>query len=422
MNTTRLIWTLTIALLSFNNGGCWGTGSESTIESDIPAMPLLATWIDVVNTNQMRLAGNSPQAFTSQPMIDTRHKYASITRFDAKLYNDESALVVSSDDREMDASARVATGDLYYVAHNHVWHSEWNPLRDGGLRLEENKGDPLAISVLPLTDSPSENLRFAPGRPVTLRPAGTGIQLGDWMGSSVPAALHNRYYEAINPHDGDTTLICDELSGQTIAVTPKIEEFDHSRTLAARRVGSRLVLGGMEGTRSGGQELLWCIRENNTNKWITKRTPLNAAYLQSVLPKPLWVMSVDDQEQRVKVWKDGSIIFRLECSAIKENDELQVSLLVRQRFNGTPDLLSWEVHHDRLPDASSFQGVSRVNAEAAEGVFNHVWYPGEGGRILSNYTKTMWRNDMCFDTDIANECVIYLIGGRVWVVHVSDHR
>ena len=175
----------------------------------------------------------------------------------------------------------------------------------------------------------------------------------------------------------------------------------------------------VESTNSA-TDVVWYRKVLGSNDWKTTRKSVSDGYLQKVLPKSLNGFVVEGERVHpAKLWKDGSVLFRLQCRLRQAGDELIGRFLIMQPVSGEPRLLTWAVYHiyDPLPSEVDVENRSVGDASAA---FRHVWYPQAKGKIVSEYLKNDWQSDLTFDVDAENDSLFYLQSGRVFTMTVPN--
>lgn len=399
---------------------------STSIQASPPEMPLLKSWITILEHREVPVIGGRVQAITPQIINGFDWKQASINLLEAKLYNNRSdavAMISSS----VEGTSTQSIVQLLYWDKQGLHRRKLNSERDGWIYLMENRTLAIAVSrQSPKTASYEEDMQLV-GKVVVLSPQADNIDITTQLATGTNMSSQQRYLQLYHERD-KKLLLHDLLSGQPIAEIPKPPpdwSDTSSRELEQRQVGDKLVVGGMEYIPKMGNSFIWSLLPKGSQTWETTHQHINSAYPKAFLPKPLHAMSLrlEDLPVRPKIWKDGSIIFRLVCEQHQAGDFLRFVGLVRQPRQGTPQLLTWAMYHSFEPNVnSSDDSYAEQNKKASSRTFQQVWFPAEGGQIKSEFQRTEWTNDFFFDVDAANDSIIYLLGGQLWAVDIAANK
>jgi hypothetical protein len=392
-------------------------GSEQ-IQAAVPDMPLLKLWLDTVDRQkEPSILGRLHSLDAQQlPGIDWRETSKdNIVDLHAKFYNDKAEAFVAIELFKNRADA--ITSQYYYWDGMSLHPRTWSNNENGWLNLLENKGP--ALVLWEPAGQPD-----TPNQPSTIRRLST-IQIDKRMDMSFnlhavrpDIVVKPQFFELPNLKK-NVVAVYDQVSGKLVAEAPPPIDW-----LKARQVNNDLIVAGRKALRVGetaGQELVWHILHIGATAWETTHRRIDKEYLRSVLPDSLRDMNItaEQDNSKVRVWKDGSIIFALECGIRQKGDRLSATLLLMQPLEGDPHLLSWAVSHTYNPILSDQTTAENRDKRDASSTFRHVWFPRDEGRIGSRYLLTDRQNDFFFDIDTANDAVIYMLGGQLWAVDMA---
>lgn len=174
-----------------------------------------------------------------------------------------------------------------------------------------------------------------------------------------------------------------------------------------RRMGKHLEAAGTEWSYKIGNRLVWLSRSAGGSSWRVVHRPLDEEYHHLFLPKSLWQMTLelDDNPLYPRLWKDGSIILRFEAAERQGNETLTCRGLIGQPRQGKPRLLAWAVYY-----------ANRAPNDAPRPAAPRVWYPEEKGTVTSHVQVTSPSNDFRYDIDDGSNSLIYLLNGQMWVI------
>ena len=392
----------------------------SGIQATAPDMPLLKSWLAALERGEVPRATGDRSALVTLPFAEINRGPIEVQFLTAKLYNGKADLVAMIS-YNPEFKTKTQYTKLLYRDKQGLHIREWAQ-QDGWLWLVENKGPAMAMKG---DFAHVEGTALPPGNPVLIHVQDKRITTGPLSPSDTISKFQQQYFWDYDDKR-KIPIIRDGLTAKPIVDVPKREEATGRGQLRPRQVGDKLVLAGLKEARKGGEDLIWLVQPKGTTMWQAYRKPIDQSYLQSFLPPSLQGMQVvREQEERVEVWKDGSIVFRLQCQQKQNGDRLSGLFLIMQPLQGKPRLLSWEVIHSYEPSGShNDDSYIARNKRAASNTFRHSWFPAEGGQIAKRFIRTtrVLRNDFFFDVDVANDVVIYLLGGQLWAVDLSDQK
>jgi len=161
--------------------------------------------------------------------------------------------------------------------------------------------------------------------------------------------------------------------------------------------------------------IAWYTLDVKTNKWSTlfKLGDFNSQFLSLVPENIKGIAKKHNAEIRLEtgegaginnpiMWKDGSVIVTIKVTFKTENEDVCFEGLVKIPQDGAFALITWTMRYRYFGENT---------------IYNRLWHPITNGEIeeIENgyrYTDVM----KYYDTDFANDSIIYLINGRPWQI------
>lgn len=384
-------------------------------------LKLRQAWMTEVEAQ--RIPNRIPCKKITDLLPDLKWSQISISLFEATVSNQKKNALLQV------VYAQNAASEQY---HTHVFYSqagklsvkEFNQDEEGWLYLLENR----EVSVAVLKPRPAandyESMMQKAGRVVIPKTEPQSALLNLVVKETLPENTLPRYFGL--EHSAERAMVLHNVAtGDKVTdfpATPSDWDEMAGRELDQVSIGNDFIFAGTEYKPKTGNNFVWLDRRENRNlSWQESRVRYDSSYLKGLLPKFLqsFKMRTNDFSLRPQVDKNANIIFRFVGELANNEEKMVCQGLILQPRQGSPKLLTWAVYHSSLLDARASAANEKKQRDAAR-TFNHVWYPNENGKVISEYQKTNPDNDFFFDVDTANNAVIYLLGGRLWAIDLPD--
>lgn len=401
--------------------------SAQAIEADSLPMPLLTKWQRVLEKNTMPKSKAPLRPLSPQitPLINW--KFLSphlVNNLSAQFYDDKKAAFIEID--YFRNSRDDGEAQLYHWRKDALEPKKWNYAKDGWLTFIGSLSLPLAVGGR--ATSPDAWL-------MNRHPKGTLYRLDAKSERIARFPLTDAEQQLLKPFQPTVMLnvvfnektksnvVYNLFSGQPLATIHRPFGWFH-----ARLFNGNLIVAGRNALREGEpflQELLWHKSFDNGNSWQTTKLRVDDKYLRALLPNELSGLHVEEDQDnsRVNVLNNGDIIFTLSATQRQAHENLSCVFLIRQPLKGTPQILTWKVHHSLEANASITDDSWKARSNhASVRTFDHAWFVGQDGQILSGYVWWNEHNDFFFDVDTQNQMVTYILGGQLWALDLSKEN
>ena len=157
----------------------------------------------------------------------------------------------------------------------------------------------------------------------------------------------------------------------------------------------------------------WYILDTKANKWSAEYDFFDVDKLaSSLMPKPLTELAQKYEVEikancnfdNISIWKDSSIIFKMTGSFTVDKEVINFEALVKKAKGEAANIIIWNLTYEYKGRAT----------------YNRLWHPMMNGEIKALRNGTLTNAPMrYYDTDLANDSVIYLINGRPWQIIIE---
>ena len=392
-------------------GAGWAARQEGApgLQAAAPTMPLLSSWVRALHEGGAPAAYGSRQRLVKGGICDFDSDQVAIMGFQARRYQhgQDTACTLLYDDWRLDKKYPGGRPVFLYWRFGKPVPPSWDPTQRE-VDLVGSKGAALGISAT--SPAAIEAVRIVPGQAaLTLSPVHDEGSLREIRSILL----------VTTPMKEDQVIVERLLSGQRVAYLPdELTSADAKSRPAARQTASGLLLAGIEWGKGNSEHLVWCSRGRRDARWNVQRLLVDRSYLSSIMPRALPGARLDYEiDQQVHLWKDGSIIFLLGCSYGESGDQMRARFIIRQPRKGRGQVLAWEV----LYNFTYMPGEDSPGQDNSKDLatLSTAWWCAEGGAIASAYFDTSWTNELWFDVDPVNDCVLYLRGGELWSTTVQ---